>query len=362
MKKYYFTILLFFIFIVLTADGDSLNLPLKLETNGNRSIAASKVFHFQNGYVTLDFPTSSGKLKLRSLNRKLYVDSNNDGKIDASDKSYGNNGIFKIPATVCGRKISYPIFIDYVTPDALSLRSLLYFQTSYKKYDIKIFDSDLDGYLTPGKGDQMKIGNAKRMPFVNSIMIDDKVFTITLLSGKDQLQLAPYTGEYAKLKLKAPPNWKVALTLIHQKTKLAVKVDTDREYSILPGEYKIKSAEATMFGKSDSDDENDDLFAAFDAEPPVLLTFKRLSQNQPFPEVKLGVNEVLCGPSFKLDVTVKQSDSRDWRKITLSKLSLSGRAGEKYKLEAGGENGKSLLASYIRSGTKEQMLSKMEYG
>ena len=360
MKKLYALLLLTLLLTCrLTAEEKNSVLPLTLETAKKDLQADTQRHYYKNSYVTLKIQTESGDLKLRCIKRKIYFDSNGDGKIDTTDEPYGSNRILKIPATVCGQKINYPILINYVSNQAVMLKSLLYLKTSFNGKEIIIIDSNLNGKFIPNSGDQIKIEDKKYTLFASTMMIDDKIYSVKADVKKMQFTISPYRGKYAKLKLETEKDWKVTLHLQHNKTKLLITVDTSKEATILPGQYTIRATEATLYGPVDDDD---DLFAAFDAEPPVKLSFKRTTQTTSLPQLKEGGNKIVCGPPLKLEVTVKQSNSKDWRSISLSKLGLKGVLGEEYSLESTGEMGKSLLANYIRSGSTEKMLAKMEYG
>ena len=360
MKKFYLLFVLVLLFACrLTAEEKNSVLPLTLETSKKDLQAETQRHYYKNSYVTLKIQTQSGDLKLRCIKRKIYFDSNGDGEIDTTDEPYGSNRIMKIPATVCGQKITYPILINYVSKQTVMLKSLLYLKTSFNDKEIIIVDSDLNGKFAPNSGDQIRIEGKKYTSLASTMMIYDNIYSVQANVNKMQFTISPYRGKYAKLKLKTEKDWKVTLQLQHNKTKLLITVDSLKEAAILPGQYTIRSTEAVLYGPADDDD---DLFAAFDAEPPLKLRFKRTTQTTSFPKLKEGENEIVCGPPLKLEVTVKQSNSKDWRSISLSKLALKGALGEEYSLESTGEMGKSLLANYIRSGSTEKMLAKMEYG
>ena len=332
---------------------------LSIVENKNSDPRSTKYFRFKNGRCSISFAGANELLKLRVIGDKVYLDSNADGKIDTNDKAYTRQGILNIPIVMGKIKTQYPLCIQYINKKGVSLSSNFALKGKIDGKDIILLDSNLNGSFQPGKGNQVVINN-KLVPFGKALYIGKDIYFIRLPQKTTVLEYSKYDGKMSQVSINAEKNWKIIADFVNTKNQLLVHGDSSSPFRIMPGKYKLHKLTAILYGQ---EKDEDDLFAAFDAEPPELMNINgyRLSRGTVYNFSKTD-NTVKIGPPFKISFKLLQSDKRDWRKLKIQNLVLKGKGGENYRLTAEGENQKSTLASYIRSGKKEKQLSKMEYG
>lgn len=345
-----------FLFVYLPAFAE--DLPLKIMTLEGKAEKASSHKHFKKEILTLKFPTSSGVLKLKRIGQKVYWDSNQDGTINSRDNGVENKETLAIPVKIGTKNTIYPIYIKWFNKNCVSLGSQLYLTTKLNGQDVEIIDADLDGCFTPGKKDKIKFGNSQMLPFGEAIVINGKIFYVAKPDDVDFLRIAEFTGDTAEIKLATEKNWQVSLDLVHEDTGLTIVASSKKSVMTLPGEYKITSSEAVLYGK----DDDDDLFAAFDAPPPILAKLQDSHQhNKLLHSLEAGENIIAAGPPFSLNF-YSRPDKKKPDSFRVYNIKCMGVAGESYRPYTEGDDRKSSLKNYIRSGDQEEMLSKLQYG
>ncbi len=321
-------------------------LPLSIVKVDEKTPPASTHKHFKDGYLTFNFATKSGKLKLRKLDNKVYWDSNRDGAIDARDTGVPSLSVLSIPVTIGKRLIPYPIRVKLSKEACIDLGSLVVLQTRYQGQVVQVFDKNLDGAFCPDKQDEIQFGSGKRIPFTEILVVEDRIYRVSKPRQANTLAISAFREPPAWVHLKASDaQWQSALTLVHRETGCSFVATTRAPVAVVPGAYTVTASETTLHRKDHS---------------PVKIA----SSGQKVPLKKAlvsGENKLLIGPPVRMDFQLKQ-DEKDWRRFTLGAFKCFGESGLSYNLPPRGKAGKNTLKSYLRSGTRELQLSRLEYG
>lgn len=340
MRIWFSTI--FFLTLLPQIRAEEQTLKLKYVENQHGTGANQSVKFDKKGIGELPFANKVGKILFKLHGKELQFDRNGDGRISPEDgKAVKANEIFHVPLYLNGKTIQYGLKFPFIQAQVIFLMNLGRMEGELNGETIFLIDQNINGKFGEVGIDMIQAGDFfTPSKLRKTIAVSGNLYQFQAIQKGGKIKLSPYQGLKSELKLKTLKNWKVTLALNHP--QLSTAVSSEKPATLIPGKYKINQS-LTM---SETD---------LQQEPEAVLFGQGGTIN-----IKPGKNIIKAGLPLKLEFSAYRNKN-DQDNIIIKSAILTGRAGEKYNASSFGKQ-KSTLSSYIKSGKKEQFLSKMEYG
>jgi hypothetical protein len=314
----------------------------------------------QNMQGEVPYASPSGKLRFKIVGeKKVLVDRNDDGKLDAADGEPVTFGDPVQVSVVLGDKhVQIPVVIEPMGDNGkwfyARVVTLAWLEGEFEKTKLQIFDSNGNGRFgeiakkNEGLSDMIQIGQRPAQTLAEYLAIDGKLYKLKLADDCTSLTLKPYTGQTATLKLGAAEGWTINTTLNHKDDSFNTSLNAGETCTLLPGNYEIENLNAAR-GEKGSENPSVSLSGAGNTEKTKPI------------RINAGENTLTFGPPFKLEFAVTRS-TEDAGDVEIGGVSLVGTGGEEYQACNNCQERSSSLTVWLRSGSKEQKVSTLSYG
>jgi hypothetical protein len=311
----------------------------------------------RDGKGEIEFPNRPGKLKLQYKSGRLTVDSNGNGKIDSQDRSItprsNPSDSVMVSAVVGDRDTELQVFVIDVNSMSKDSQMVMIgyggaMEGTLDGTRVRAEFSRVRGDSSPQFSELQVIpagqtlATAPRMRWPRIVAIGSAIYQPTVLDRGWKLQLAPYTGPVALVKLKiAGPATNCEATFVGAED--AQGQTTAKDFvAFIPGKYRLGNAHLNI---------------RKGANDHVCVSGQSQKDGKPF-EFKTGENVIALGAPFRMDFAA----SRLGNTIEFTDASVLGASGERYGAAASNAVDGQMLKAFIRSGGQERELAKLEYG
>lgn len=304
-------------------------IPVRLDENGIGSI-----------------PFGDSKLLFKYENKKVYFDSDFDGKFAGPDENPIQPGkLFSVPLKLNEAEYRYEMKVLFVRPKMIYLGSFSEMAGEYKGVKIHLIDKNLNGDFSEEGIDMVRLGdNTEPVILGDIISIGSQLLNLKIEDYGRIAEIKLYEKLKGKLKITAPEKSLAQFTISHIESKFSTSIISGEEKVIPAGEYKILRASYFQEGP-DNKRKRQNLISG---KGGIL-------------KISEGENVFKAGTPFKIEFKAVKS-AKDPNTIKIQSVSLVDSLGTQYRAQVNYAKEKSSLLSFIRSGNKEQQLSIMSYG
>jgi hypothetical protein len=331
--------------ITMTDPVEIINFKMVNVKNQRRNMTYVRLDKDGIGKFSFD-QVPSGMLLFKYKEKKLYFDSDYDGKFEGVDATpIERRKPISIPLEINGETYSYKIQVPFGNPRMIYLTCLSSLEAEYKGTKINLYDKDVNGDFSDLGKDLIKVGNAPEPALLGNLTgIGTGLYDLEYENKGTTVKLKPYEGPLAKVNVKSEENRTCKMLVSHVDGKLSTEIESGKDIVLIPGEYKITRS------------------ISYVQDPENKRKRKNMLTGRGGTMIVTEDQEVInIGAPFRMEFNAVKS-AKDSDSIKITSVDIIDNTGAKHRAKLYYGNEKSTLLSFIRSGQKEKQLSSMEYG
>ena len=342
---------LLFVFAALCSGAETvITVPLQVrEVSSGEANRVNRTIRCVDGVdKVIPFATATGRIIFRAESDLVRFDLDGDGTMDTDSESIA--GEIKIPITLAGRPYAYPIKVGKIEGWEhrgrkginVSVTPSIFLEGQLNGTTVAIRDRHFDGVFGD-LYDEVLLAGGRGYNFVEPLMMEGAVWNMSIRNAGEALVLTPYRGKTGKV-LFCPTIERLRATItLHSKQDKYFfdhTVMSGDEMTVPAGTYSFI---VWLYSEAGGGEKDPSLFGICSRSVNVGRVPQRIE----------------FGPPFAMEVSAAKEKGGDG--ITLSRVSLIGQSGAKFRAAVGHEKADSLTC-YLRAGDKTHKPIRLKYG